>query len=63
MVERLKIYIYRPDMARINPNLLFTPKGRPYFESRDRDKELRDKEEQLVDELNFKKQKPLKIIY
>ena len=63
MVERLKIYIYRPDMARINPNLLFTPKGRPYFESRERDKELRDKEEQLVDELNFKKQKPLKIIY
>lgn len=63
MVARLKIYIYRPDMARINPNLLFTPKGRPYFESRERDKELRDKEEQLVDELNFKKQKPLKIIY
>lgn len=62
MAKGLKIYIYRPDMARINPNLLFTIKGQPYFESRDRDKELRDKAEQLKEELDWKKNKPFKII-
>ncbi|MBO7712272.1 MAG: hypothetical protein J6S85_02140 [Methanobrevibacter sp.] len=63
MEKRLKIYIYRPDMAKINPNLLFTPRGNPYFESRDREKELRDKCDELRDELELKKRKPFKIIY
>lgn len=59
-MKNFKIYIYRPDMAKINPNLLFTPRGKPYFESRERDKELREQIEDIREELLWKKNKPLK---
>ena len=58
----LKIYIYRPDMAKINPNLLYTVHGRPYFEDRESEKELKDRVEELEEELFWKKNKPFKII-
>lgn len=61
-VNKLKFYIYRPDMAKINPNLLYTPKGRPFFEDRDREKELEDRVEDLKEEIRWKKNKPFKII-
>ena len=59
---KINFYIYRPDAAKINPNLLYTVKGRPYFEDRDREKELKDKIENLRDEIQLKKIKPFKII-
>lgn len=54
-MSKIKIYIYRPDTAKINPNLLYTIKGVPYFESRDRDKELRDKIEDLQEIIRYQK--------
>lgn len=56
----MKIYIYRPDMAKINPNLLFTPKGRPYFEDRQQMKENRDKIEELKELVRWQKIRGLK---
>lgn len=54
-MSKFKIYIYRPDTAKINLNLLYTIKGEPYFESRDRDKELRDKIEDLQEIIRYQK--------
>ena len=51
----MKIYIYRPDMAKINLNLLYTPQGKPYYESRERDKELKDKKEELEEIIRWQK--------
>jgi hypothetical protein len=56
----VKIYIYRPDMAKIHPNLLFTPKGRPYFEDRQQMKENRDKIEELKELVRWQKFRGLK---
>jgi len=61
-MRNFKVYIYRPDMAKINPNLLYTLKGRPYYEARERDKEIEDQIEDLKDRLDYKKRKPFKII-
>lgn len=51
----MKIYIYRPDMAKIRPELLYTPKGKPFFESRQDEKETRDKIEELKDIIRWQK--------
>lgn len=51
----MKIYIYRPDMAKIRPDLLYTPRGKPYYESRQDDREIRAKIEDLRDALRWQK--------
>lgn len=42
-------------MAKINLNLLYTPQGKPYYESRERDKELKDKKEELEEIIRWQK--------
>jgi len=61
-MRNFKVYIYRPDMAKINPNLLFTLKGRPYYEDRERMKETEDEIKDLKENLRWKKNKPFKIV-
>lgn len=51
----MKIYIYRPDLAKIRTDLLYTPKGKPYHESRQEDKEIRDQIENLRDLIKWQK--------
>lgn len=51
----MKIYIYRPDLAKIRPELLYTPKGKPYFEHRQELKETKDRIEELEDIIRWKK--------
>ena len=58
---KIKFYIYRPDMAKINPHLLYTPKGKPYFEDKEDTKEAKNKIEDLREELRWKKNKPFKL--
>lgn len=52
----MKIYIYRPDMAKINLNCLYTPKGKPYWEAKEREKELKEKIEEIEDVIKWQKQ-------
>lgn len=51
----MKIWIYRPDVARINPHLLFSPKGKPFIESKEDERELKNKIEELKDYERHKK--------
>lgn len=51
----MKIYIYRPDMAKIRPELLFTPKGKPFYEDRQDNKDIRDKIEDIRDVIRWQK--------
>ena len=53
----IRCYIYRPDMAKIRPDLLYTPKGRPFFEDRQEIKETKDNVEELRDIIRWKKLK------
>lgn len=49
----MKIYIYRPDMAKIRPELLYTPHGKPFFEDRQAMKETKDKIEEIEDYIRW----------
>ena len=51
----MKIYIYRPDMAKIRLDLLYTPKGKPYYEDRQDIKEIKDKIEELQEIVRWQK--------
>lgn len=53
----MNIYIYRPDMAKIRPDLLYTPKGKPYFEDRQEIKETKDELEELREIIRWRKLK------
>jgi len=55
-----KVYIYRPDMAKIRPDLLYTLKGKPFFEDRQETKEIKDKIEDIRDMLVWQKLRRIK---
>ena len=42
-------------MAKINLNCLYTPKGKPYWEDKEREKENRNKAEEIKDLLRWQK--------
>jgi hypothetical protein len=42
-------------MAKIRPELLFTPKGKPFYEDRQDNKDIRDKIEDIRDVIRWQK--------
>lgn len=51
----MKIWIYRPDMAKIRLDCLYTPKGKQYWEAKEREKELKEKIEEAEDFIRWQK--------
>lgn len=57
----MRFWIYRPDVYKINPHLLYSPKGQPYLEVKEKEDEIREKIEEvktkkLLRKLNTKRE-------
>lgn len=51
----MKIWIYRPDLPKIRMDYLYSPKGTPYWQYIQKEKENKEKIEELKDIIRWNK--------